>query len=291
MAFPFGEGASPVEPVIVFDWDGTCVVPTAEGEEAFRRSYITDFALRFDLERARVENWFEVLLGTARADPNTYGWVIGGRIVAPTDVDVYVRMQVPAQMLLGELHPDKSIDDFREVLDDLYQAHYMKCAVQIREETVEVWKALRDAGIPFWVVTNSDPEKVRKRLTEIAPEVADWVAPLIRGFAKKFEVTDGPPCVPQHTYFGDLRRMIHLRKQRYYDVLTTILTESGVAWSGLRVIGDIAELDLGLPVEMGAYGLLIRGPNTPQYELAWAEAHPRVQIINNLREVLTALGR
>ena len=270
-------------PVRVFDFDGTLTVPAVGGEEAFTNAYLLDFAGLVNKPLAALTEEWKKTRAKISADPNTYGWVVEGLMVAPALVDAFVAAQVTAQTILTRMGHD--LDVWRKPLEGLYQAHYLKHTTVFRPEVLEVLLGLQGRGEPFYIVTNSDPAKVRQRLTVFGHE-ADWIGTRVRGFAKKYVVTSGPESVPETIHFYGLERPVFLRKQHYHDVLGHILAQHDATWTDLVVIGDIAELDLALPVHLGARGKLILGPNTPDYERRWAESHPRVAVITNLREAL-----
>jgi hypothetical protein len=51
------------------------------------------------------------------------------------------------------------------------------------------------------------------------------------------------------------------------------------------VIGDIFELDLAMPLALGARIGLVSSAQTPPYERAFVAAHPRGRVIDDLREI------
>lgn len=266
----------------VYDFDGTCTVPTEAGEKAFLRAHAASLGqyLCRDLETVLAQ-YTEACARIAK-NPDEYGWVMNGRIVAPALVDALVAAKVCAQIILREAGQDPA--RLEGVLDGFYQAHYLKYESIFRPELVPVFTAHRDADEPFYVVTNSDDKKVAKRFEALGDQAA-WIRAQVIGHARKFSFAEEAPTdVPAHATFPGLARPILLRKPHYYGVLQQILATHGATWEDLVVIGDIAELDLAMPVELGAQGRLIVGPNTPAYEIAWAEAHPRVKVVRDLRE-------
>lgn len=270
--------------VYVFDFDGTCTMPVTGADEAFLTAHYTGLATLLE----RDPNWMREQYAAARAkiaaDPSTYGWVINGQIVAPALVDAFVAAQVCAQLVLSGLGHD--IETWEQRLNALYQEHYLVLETTFREEMLEVFQTLRERGIPFYIVSNSDPAKVQQRLTVLG-DAAEWINPLVRGFAKKFVVTPESNYGRTRMLFKGLRRPISLQKQHYYDVLDAILEAHDTTWDKLTVIGDIAELDLAMPVSQGARGVLMMGPNTPDYEIEWALGHKRTKVIRNLRQAIT----
>jgi hypothetical protein len=51
------------------------------------------------------------------------------------------------------------------------------------------------------------------------------------------------------------------------------------------VVGDIFELDLAMPLAMGARIGLVTGPRTPPYEVDYVTAHPRGRVLATIGEV------
>jgi hypothetical protein len=51
------------------------------------------------------------------------------------------------------------------------------------------------------------------------------------------------------------------------------------------VVGDIFELDLALPLALGARVGLATGARTPPYEVAFVENHPRGRVLTSLHEI------
>lgn len=270
-------------PVVVFDFDGTATIPVPGGDEAFLLAHQTGFAKHVGM----TVEWAAEQYASARrmiaADPNTYGWQVGGRLVAPALVDAFVEAQVCAQVVLKDMGEDP--ERWRGRLDTLYQDNYGTLVTAFRPEFLPTLSSLRARGVASYIVSNSNPVKVRERLEGLGEEGA-WVHGVVHGFAQKYIVTSGPGLVPEWMNFPGLDRKVWLRKEAYYNVLLGILGSHGAQWEDLVVVGDIAELDLTMPVELGAQGYLVLGQNTPAYEKRWAEWHPRVQCIDRLDQVL-----
>ena len=81
-----------------------------------------------------------------------------------------------------------------------------------------------------------------------------------------------------------------LRRRLYHHRLAQILDSVGATFEELIVIGDIFELDLALPLALGARVGLVVSPHTPPYELAFVGAQPRARVLHGLDEVLPFVG-
>ena len=64
-----------------------------------------------------------------------------------------------------------------------------------------------------------------------------------------------------------LDRPIFCKRPHYFDLLQRLRSERGLVWADFLVVGDIFELDLALPLILGANVALMRSPTTPSYEI------------------------
>jgi hypothetical protein len=126
---------------------------------------------------------------------------------------------------------------------------------------------------------------VRHKITVIdggSGELA-WLSTRVRGLASKFEVDDAWDGAPAELRLDGLARPVLLRRRKYHAVLADLL--GGRGFDALTVVGDIFELDLAMPLALGARVGLVAGPATPPHELAYVEAHPRARVLHSLDEV------
>ena len=112
-----------------------------------------------------------------------------------------------------------------------------------------------------------------------------WLTSRVRGHARKFDVEDGWDGAAAELAVPGLDRPVLLRRRLYHDILKAILDGAGATFADLVVIGDIFELDLAMPLSLGARVGLVATDRTPPYERAFVEAHPRAQIIEHLSEI------
>ena len=87
-----------------------------------------------------------------------------------------------------------------------------------------------------------------------------------------------------------LRRPVLLRRRLYFDALERLRGGADVGWEDVVVVGDIFELDLCLPLAMGARVGLFANEFTPQYEVDYLRAHPRGRVITALDEIPAFVG-
>ena len=127
-------------------------------------------------------------------------------------------------------------------------------------------------------------EDLESRL-EVMAGVARRIAIEHQRHARKFDVDDAWTGAEAELAMPGLDRPVLLRRRAYHDILRAILDDAGKTFADLVVIGDIFELDLAMPLALGARVGLVSSARTPTYERAFVEAHPRAQIIGELAEI------
>jgi hypothetical protein len=107
----------------------------------------------------------------------------------------------------------------------------------------------------------------------------------VHGTAKKYYLDDDFDLVPESMELKGLPRPVLLRRQKYYAVLELLLRDESMDWSQLVVVGDIFELDLSLPLALGARVGLLSNPFTPTYEKDFLEGHPRGAVLSRVDQI------
>ncbi|MEO8700266.1 MAG: HAD family hydrolase [Kofleriaceae bacterium] len=275
--------------VLVLDFDGTMTDAEAEGRP-FRDGYLEDLCTLVGLEAndpevaaiaVRVE---EDLAARPAAHP--FLWM--GRAVAPATVDPYLRMVPIAHAILDRYGAIPSAVDRGRLLGGLlYKYNYAKTLGHpvFRPGAGEALRAL--AGRDTWIVTNSDTHAVAGKVAALdreSPGVA-WLTSRVRGYARKFDVDDAWDGVAAELELPGLDRPVLLRRRRYYEILAELVP----TFSELTVVGDIFELDLAMPLALGARVGLVASPRTPDYERAYVAEHPRGFVIEDLATLPDAL--
>ncbi len=276
-------------PILVLDFDGTMTDAEAEGRP-FRDGYLDDLCALVgrpagDAEvRAIADQVDAELLRAPEAHP--FLWM--GRAVAPATVDPYLRMVPIAHRILDRFDAIPSAVDRGRLLGSvLYKYNYAKTLGHpvFRAGAAEALSAL--AGTQSWIVTNSDTHAVAGKVAALdreAPGIA-WLTSRVRGHARKFDVDDSWTGVPESLALPGLGRPVLLRRHNYHAILREILDAGGAEFADLVVVGDIFELDLALPLALGARVGLVASGHTPAYERAFVAEHPRGRVIEDLRDV------
>ncbi|MBV8758295.1 MAG: HAD family hydrolase [Deltaproteobacteria bacterium] len=276
-------------PVLCLDFDGTMTDAEAEGRP-FRDGYLEDLCMLVgrptgDPEVLAIAEDTEALIAS---EPHNHPFLWMGRAVAPATVDPYLRMVPIAHRILDRygVFPDP-VDRGRLLGSVLYKYNYAKTLGHpvFRAHAGEVLRAL--GGSSTWIVTNSDTHAVAGKVAALdrdTPGVA-WLTSRVRGFARKFDVDDAWAHAPDSMALPGLERAVLLRRRAYFEILKSVLDEAGKTFEDLVVVGDIFELDLAMPLALGARVGLVLGPRTPAYEREFVTHHPRAKLITDLTEI------
>ena len=273
---------------IVLDFDGTFTLVDREAVP-FLEGFLAD--LRADLGDDVAARWDETV-ARVKADPDRYGWENDGVIVAPSHADPYILATTVGQLLLADAGISSRAER-TEKLQGLYQRNYPRALTVFRPDAKAVIETIVATSIPVFVVTNSRTEHVQAKLDQLAPKGLSQIT--VRGDARKFVLTPPSPIddawkrVPATRELAGLSRPIHLQRGAYYDQLRRIWTETGTDAAGTLVCGDIYELDLALPSELGARVHLVARPDTPEYERRAARSRVGGSMSQNLSGLLEVL--
>jgi FMN phosphatase YigB (HAD superfamily) len=261
---------------VVLDFDGTFTDVEKESApflEVFRRD-VADLVGSEAL--AKSPSWSELEAEIA-AHPDRYGWEVGGRIVAPASADPYIRATCVAQLLFSHTSQLSDPETRSTVLQALYRKAYDHSASVFRPHARRAIEKLLDAGAKVYFVTNSKREKVEEKVAELLGSRALSVP--ILGDAQKFLVADPRRTDARFDGLAESKhiagldaRPLYLRRGRYFDALAKIWSETQTGPEQTLVVGDIFELDLAMPAELGARVHLLQRADTPAYEKAAIDA-------------------
>ncbi len=269
--------------LLILDFDGTVTDAEEEGRP-FRGGYLEDIANLVDRPLEDVLALAERSEAEVAADRDAFGWVFGGRIVAPASVDPYLRIMPVARLILDHYRAFTVREERDRLLDAvLYKYNYQKTTTAFRPGAAAALGAL--AGTATYVVTNSHTQPVQRKIRQLGGGELEWLAQRVTGRARKYVLDDEFAAVEEAMHLPGLARPVLLRRRHYYEVLDRLRRAEGVPWSGVLVVGDIFELDLALPLALGARVGLVLGPFTPAYERRFLEGHPRGRLIEDLEEI------
>ncbi|MBL8615455.1 MAG: HAD family hydrolase [Deltaproteobacteria bacterium] len=274
----------------VLDFDGTMTDAEAEAGP-FRAGYLDDLAVITGLPRDEVEALALRFADEVAARPAVEGWRFLGHVVAPASVDPYLRMMPVARRLLDHAGALRDEAERTRVLDGvLYKHNYVKTGTVFRPGAGALLRALLPTAAR--VVTNSHTDAVVTKLERLAaaedPGLAAWTG-RVHGRARKYELDPAWDGVPEALQLPGLDRPVLLRRRAYFEVLDALRREAGCSWAEVSVMGDIFELDLALPLALGARVLLLTNAHTPPWERAWLATQERALLVEDLAAAQAAL--
>ena len=252
---------------VVLDLDGT-FTQLADEAPAFQAAFpnlVADLVGK-DLSAA----WPEAERRVHELSPEL-GWTVGGHIVAPADADPYILASCAAQLLFDRLLLLADPGLRSDVTTALYRRAYEHTGAAFRPDAKAVLEALLERVPHVRFVTNAAEDVAQRKLATLAPRGLEKLG--VRGDARKFLI--GPASAPDPRFFQipkskqlpGLARPVLLERGRYFDALAAIWRETGSRPETTLVCGDIFELDLALPAELGAHVHFIRRERTFAYEL------------------------
>lgn len=272
---------------IVLDFDGTF---TRVDEEAvpFVEAFRAGLAEHVGSE---LEALWDRAAATIEATPDRFGWEYDGVIVAPSHADPYIRCTTIGQLLLAEagIAPARRT----EILQALYKSSYPLSLTVFRDDAKMVVEAVVASGLPVFVVTNSATEHVRAKIDSLDPVGKHAIH--VRGEARKFVLHEPEKkhplfeSLPERMAIGGLPRPVWLRRGYYFEALRRIWEETGAGPETTVVCGDIFELDLAMPAQLGARVHLVARPQTPEYEKKAVRGIPGGSSSNDLGGLLLQL--
>lgn len=272
--------------VVLSDFDGT-LTDSATLSRDFKRGYLGELAHLtgrsvYELEREanRVER-------DMKAHPQAYDWNHLGNIVSTAVSDPSLRFIGITERILdtSRCYPTGAERD--QLLHELFVRHYPATSA-FRPHAAEVLST----SSPVYIVSNSSTARVAsniERLSHRSLRVHRTLRNMrgrVHGNARKQMIDDSFTVVPATLDVEGLHRPVLLRRKFYYEAIVAILAELHLTWNDTLVMGDNFELDLALPMHLGAHAVLVANPFTPSWEIAFMRTHPRGHVVTSLREML-----
>ena len=271
--------------LLVLDFDGTITDAEIEGVP-FRDGYLEDVAILCGQTQDKVKEMAAQFEAEIAAEPDNYGWIINGKIVAPASVDPYLRVMPIARKIFDTIGVFKNEEERTRLLDSiLYKYNYPKTVIAFRDGAGQVLSEL--SGTNTWIVTNSHTDPVQHKIKQLDIENGgvSWLIDRVLGSAKKYIVDDSFDLVPESIMLPGLDRKVYLRHKKYFNILDKLRKQCNAKWEEVTVIGDIFELDLALPWYLGARVGLMVNPFTPAYEKEFLKKETRGYLLHSLNEL------
>ena len=270
-------------PLVILDFDGTMTDAEAEGLP-FTAGYLEDLAALTGRDLGEIQQMARRFEAEVLAAPQAYGWLYKGRIVCPATVDPYQRFMPVTRKILDACGAF-AVEAERERLEQvLFRYNYKKTIRAFRPHAAEALSSLAD--FDTWVVTNAHVEPVKAKIAALDAQAEGglrWLLDRVVGLAKKQVVEDTEADLPAELVLPGLSRPVLVRRPHYRAAIERL--RQGRPWEQVVVVGDIFELDLSLPLVLGARVVLAANSVTPSWERAFVAAHPRGRVVEDLREL------
>ncbi len=266
---------------ILLDFDGTFTDVEREAQpfvDHYRRGLTEALARNID------DEW-DAAASRIDAQPEGFGWQYDGKVVAPAHADPYIRSTSIAQEII-DTQGDFSSADRADLLQRLYKENYEKSATVFRPEAREIVEALLLSDVHVFVVTNSYTESVEKKLARLAPRGLERLR--VFGDAKKYVIAEPETqderfeALPESLCIDALDRPVLLQRGKYFDVLASIWKNTKTTPEETIICGDIYELDLAMPSQLGVASHLVTRGKTPEYEKRAVDDLPAGAYSNDL---------
>jgi len=275
--------------ILLSDHDGTMTDSEREAEE------YGHIVREFISENTGVsEEEVSILLAEAHEEiakkPDIFGWKVGDVVVAPALADHYVSNTVATRIVLERLVRSSDVfkryDDQTEAenfVGKLFRECSPKLGVFYRDGVEQYIKFMKMSG-DFKVITNSDPNVVKSKMTKYLGDVVEGI-PVV-GNAKKYAVDlDWKGVVPEGSYKGFAgfpERGVNLQRRIYH---TTLMDITSGDISRARMVGDIAELDLLMIDYLGGRTALILSDISSSWEVNYYQTGERRFASRNLNSI------
>jgi len=278
--------------LVILDFDGTMTDAEEEGRP-FVTGYYEDLATLTGRSLEEIRSMARQYEAEVLQDPQSYGWLWKGSIVAPATVDPYLRVQPVARKILDACGAFRDEQDRGRLLEGIiFKYNYRKTVRAFRPHAAEVLASLE--RFDTWVVTNAHTEPVKAKIADLETQLhggrsLSWLHDKVVGLAQKQVFDDCCVSLPRDLQLPGLKRPVLVRRPHYRDLLDLLRHDR--PWQEVVVVGDIFELDLSLPLVLGARVVLAANRFTPNYERKYVGSHPRGYVIEDLRELKAIVER
>lgn len=253
--------------LVLLDYDGT-FTDIRDGARAFDATYLSRLSEFLGLKDLRQE-WQRGKQALQQSSPET-AWMIGGHATAPVACDPYaLASEVGERVLAQRTNLQSKIRS--EVLGEIFTLSYGSCQADFRPDARVVLGVLRNEATTYFV-TNSSTKVVTEHITkQLFPDGLGKLS--VQGDARKFAICGTQPAdkqfdsLPDQRQVTGLKRPILIKRGAYFDTLKRLCSAVNARPDEVLVCGDVWELDLALPAELGMNVHMILRDNTYQYEL------------------------
>ncbi len=265
---------------VILDFDGT-LTDVEKETEGYAGRYREGLAKAVGIGSGELCQAWDAVQRKVQENPSSYGWKIGGRIVAPAASDPHILVSVVASEVLDSFGLLEDPAARAATLDFLFHANYRLNPTVFKEGAAGFLGALMERA-PLSIATSSRADSVRAKLSSLGlPRLPD-----VYGEARKNILDQAWDAVPESVDAG-LGRPVYLRRRFYHDVLERIT--SGLPNGEVLVAGDIYELDLSLPQFLGMRTALLPKASATSQEIGAVLAYGKGLVCRSLEELFSGI--
>ena len=244
---------------IVLDFDGTCTqIPIIN--EGYLKQCLKIF--NDTVLPLTSEDWQKAQQQVQQNSPKA-GWMLGGCPSAPAAADPYILAYETANHILRKRNIKNPLPDIHSKSVEANQAPW-------RSEARDVFEGLLKKNIKLHFISNSNSLKITQRLLDLFGVAVLPHGISVNSDARKYCICelswDAEKPIPDiirkqfmdlsasiaSSLISSLERPVYLRRGAYFETIYSVFKED---WSKLGTTifcGDIWEMDLAMPFELGA---------------------------------------
>jgi phosphoglycolate phosphatase-like HAD superfamily hydrolase len=241
---------------VILDFDGTCTqIPV------IYQSFLNQYLKELNMPKISHQEW-QNAQDLVRQHSPTAGWTLGTTSSAPAAADPYI-LSGEATKYLVKTNIIKT-----PVPSTAFTNAYADNPGPWRKETLDVIKTLLKHEVAVHFVSNSSPQLITQRLQDLWGGTPLPASVNVHGNASKFNISepdwvdiDSWPAwirdlynaVPAAETSVNIGRPIYLRRGSFISIIADLFKHEPENMLASTVFcGDVWELDLALPSELGA---------------------------------------
>ena len=243
---------------VIMDFDGTCTV-IPDIYQAFLSEYLIGLnKTAFSGNPIMADEWKEAQEKVRTHSPLA-AWTIAYAPAAPAAADPYILSFEAAKYLLRQ----KNIPN--DIPQEVFKNASDRFPAPWRPEAREVFETLLENNIKITFISNSSSKTITQRLLTLFSVKKLPFGIGVKSDAAKFRIAELPwySAIPQdirrsfqavpatHNDLG-IGRPVYLRRAAYFEAICAAFNNDLARLPTTVVCGDIWEMDLALPYELGA---------------------------------------
>src|SRR5262249_4181004 len=248
---------------IILDFDGTCtqIPPIFEAYLELYRKNLNESGLN-----VTTSEWQDTQAVVRQHSPKA-GWTLAGCPSAPAAGDPYVLADEAVRLILRRRGATTPVP----IPPTVHEQAYDEALAPWREEAFDTLSRLVDHGVQLQCVSNTGTKFIKRRLRDLFGDGNPLTAKIsVQSCAGKFRICElswgdqiavsteatrrfqALPVAYGEKPLAETERPIYLRRGAYFEAINQVLAGDFDALTNTVFCGDIWEMDLAMPYELGA---------------------------------------